>query len=83
MKKKLFPKQLIIIYWVYNVEKAFTLEVGSTKHENNWYVITREKMIHAQLGKKIKIKISTSYCTVNSQICRQSNSEIKLTPSNS
>ena len=54
MKKKLFPKQLIIIYWVYNVEKAL---VGSTKHENNWYVITREKMIHAQLGKKIKIKI--------------------------
>ena len=37
---------------MYNVEKAFTLEVGSTKHENNWYVITREKMIHAQLGKK-------------------------------
>ena len=42
------------------------IEVGSTKHENNWYVITCEKMIHAQLGKKIKIKISTSYCTVNS-----------------
>ena len=37
---------------MYNVEKAFTLEVGSTKHENNWYVIIREKMIHAQLGKK-------------------------------
>ena len=37
---------------MYNFEKAFTLEVGSTKHENNWYVIIREKMIHAQLGKK-------------------------------
>ena len=34
------------------------IEVGSTKHENNWYVITREKMIHAAR--------KTSYCTANS-----------------